>query len=134
VPNGVAFKQCSNILYATDEKATDQMLVERVPAMMGCPNANVHFVHVNEVDDGAYKVEDLCFKNPALTGQFHFVQIESKDVLEGLNRYTKEEKIDAMVMATPRRSFLEGLFHKSMTKQMALNTNMPLLVMHYGDQ
>ena len=133
VPDGVRFKECQNILFATDKKAADEILIENIPYLLTCPNANVHFAHVNETEGKEYKVENLSFFNPELTGQFHFVDIESDNVFDGLNRYAKEQGVDAMVMVTARRPFFEELFHKSMTKQMALNTKMPLLVMHYGD-
>ncbi len=133
VPDGVRFKECKNILFATDKKAADEVLIENIPYLLTCPNANVHFAHVNEIEGKEYKVENLSFFNPELTGQFHFVDIESDNVFGGLNRYASEQHVDAMVMVTARRPFFEELFHKSMTKQMALNTTMPLLVMHYGD-
>ena len=133
VPNGVSFTECQNILFATDKKAADEVLIENIPYLLTCPHANVHFAHVNETEGKEYHVEDLSFFNPALKGQFHFVNIESENVFDGLNRYAKEKLVDAMVMATARRPFFEELFHKSMTKQMALNTRMPLLIMHYGD-
>ena len=133
VPSGVQFKECGNILFATDKRKADEVLVEKIPCLMACPHANVHFAHVDEKDGTTYKVEELSFFNPQLTGQFFFVNIESGDVLEGLNRYAEEKKVDAMVMVTTRRPFFEELFHKSMTKLMALNTKMPLLVMHYDD-
>ena len=133
VPDGVKFKECQNILFATDKKAADEVLIENIPYLLTCPHANVHFAHVNETEGKDYKVENLSFFNPALTGQFHFVDIESDNTFDGLNRYANEQRVDAMVMVTARRPFFEELFHKSMTKQMALNTTMPLLVMHYGD-
>ncbi|MEO1258575.1 MAG: universal stress protein [Bacteroidota bacterium] len=133
VPNDVPFKECQNVLFATDKKAADEVLIENIPYLLTCPNANVHFAHVDEQEGKDYKVEDLSFFNPNLTGQFHFVNIESDNVFGGLNRYAEEQRVDAMVMVTARRPFFEELFHKSMTKQMALNTKMPLLVMHYGD-
>ena len=133
VPNGVEFKECQNVLFATDRKAADEVLIENIPYLLTCPSANVHFAHVDEKEGKDYKVEDLSFFNPNLTGQFHFVNIESNNVFDGLNRYAEEKQVDAMVMVTARRPFFEELFHKSMTKQMALNTKMPLLVMHYSD-
>lgn len=133
VPDGVTFKECQNILFASDKKAADEVLIENIPYLLACPGANVHFAHVDEVEDKEYKVEDLSYFNPDLSGQFHFVDIKSDNTFDALNRYANEQQVDAMVMVTARRPFFEELFHKSMTKQMALNTKMPLLVMHYGD-
>ncbi len=133
VPDGVKFKECNNILFATDQKAADEALIQSVPDMFACPSANVHFVHVNAEEDKVYKMDRLSFYKPNLLGQFHYVEVESPNVFEGLNRYALEQKVDAMVMVTAHRPFFEEMFHKSMTKRMALSTEMPLLVMHYDD-
>ncbi len=133
IPNGVKCSDCQNILFATDQKSADEGLIESVPDMFGCPSANVHFVHVDANTETDYKVDRLSFYKPNLLGQFHYVNVESENVLDGLNRYAKDQNIDAIVMVTSHRPFFEELFHKSMTKQMALTTNKPLLIMHYDD-
>jgi len=133
VPHNAKFKACENILFATDQKPEDEALLETVPNMFACPSANVHFVHVNVKQDSPYKVNRLSFYKPDLPGQFHCVEVESKNVLEGLNHYANDQKIDAMVMVTASRPFFEEILHKSVTKRVALATNMPLLVMHYTD-
>ena len=131
VPNGVKFKECSNILFATNHQAADEILLEAVPNMMACPSASVHFVHVDESTEEKYKVKDISFLKPDFPSKYHFVEIQSKDTFAALSQYAKEQGVDAMVMVTTHRPLLNELFHKSLTKRMALNTEMPLLVMHY---
>lgn len=130
IPDGLAHRPCQNILFATDDHMAIDELVQKIPYLLACPTADIHLVHVNKTKEPVYQVEDLCFYNPRLEGQFHFVQIESENVIDGLNRYAEEKQVDAMVMVTNHRPFFENIFHKSTTKQMVLNTDVPLLVMH----
>ncbi len=133
IPSGIKFRECNNILFATDQKPADEALIQSVPKMFACPSANVHFVHVNAKEGKVYKMDRLSFYKPNLLGQFHYVEVESPNVFEGLNKYALEQNVDAMVMVTAHRPFFEAMFHKSMTKQMALAAEMPLLIMHYDD-
>ncbi len=46
---------------------------------------------------------------------------------ETLDDYIDENFVDMLVMLTHKRSFVETIFHKSMTKKMSYHTNIPLL-------
>lgn len=56
--------------------------------------------------------------------------VEGIDVKEGVDHYLKEHPIDLVVMSTRKRTFLERLFSKSDTHEMALYSKVPLLVYH----
>jgi nucleotide-binding universal stress UspA family protein len=55
------------------------------------------------------------------------VHVSGMDFHQTLQQYIKEHKINLLVMITHRRSFLQNLFHFSMTRQMAYHTEIPLL-------
>ena len=55
------------------------------------------------------------------------VHVSGSDFHQTLQQYIKQHKIDLLVMITHRRSFLQNLFHFSMTRQMAYHTEIPLL-------
>jgi len=50
---------------------------------------------------------------------------------DGLEAYAKEEKADLIVVFTTHRNFIEKIFHKSVTRDLALHSKIPLLVYHY---
>lgn len=132
VPDGTEFKGASRILYATDYHAADEAMMEHLSELMGDGFEDIHFVHINRTPNLDYKVTDLNFKTTNAE-RFHVVNIESADEMEGISRYAKENRIDMVVIATSHRPFFEDLFHKSLTKKMAMNTELPLLVMHFDD-
>ena len=46
---------------------------------------------------------------------------------EALKAHIADNHTGILVMLTHKRSFLESLFHRSMTKKMSYHTNIPLL-------
>lgn len=70
--------------------------------------------------------------NQQYPGRIHnIIHRRSDDVAEGLIKYARDSKSDLIVLFTTKRSLIERLFHKSITKEMALYTEKPLLIFHY---
>ena len=61
---------------------------------------------------------------------FEIAEVDGETVAEGLNNYIQDHPMDLVVMVNLHRKFWDGLFHKSRTKQMALTTKTPLMVLH----
>jgi nucleotide-binding universal stress UspA family protein len=59
---------------------------------------------------------------------FHYS--ENEDILEGINKFVLEKKIDMVVMIPHKHSPLHNLFHESETKKMAFHTRIPLLTLN----
>lgn len=56
--------------------------------------------------------------------------VDAVDVKEGIDKYLAENNVDLIVMSTNKKTFLERIFAKSNTQEMALYSNLPLLVYH----
>jgi nucleotide-binding universal stress UspA family protein len=56
---------------------------------------------------------------------FHYS--ENDDIIDGINKFVTEKKIDMVVMIPHKHSPLHNLFHESQTKKMAFHTRIPLL-------
>ncbi len=137
IPKGANFKGIKRVVYASDHKKADEVLLQRLIDFLGWFNADIHFVHIFENKLNGYRVEDVNFEQNfranAPGSTFRLVNIDSADILDGLNRYSCENDIDLIVMATAHRSFMENLFHKSMTRKMAIHSKIPLLVLHFDE-
>jgi nucleotide-binding universal stress UspA family protein len=59
---------------------------------------------------------------------FHYTK--SEDVVEGINDFVSEKKIDMVVMIPRVHTILQGLFHGSNTKRTAFHNQTPLLALH----
>lgn len=53
--------------------------------------------------------------------------IESDSVLQGIKSFTSDHKLELLSMVPKEHSFFEKLFHKSITKAVALNPSLPIL-------
>jgi len=62
--------------------------------------------------------------------QFTITKINEEDPLTGVQKYIHSHNIDLLVLVNRKKSFFESLFHKSFSKQVALQTDTPLLVLH----
>jgi nucleotide-binding universal stress UspA family protein len=63
-------------------------------------------------------------------GEHSFHYSENEDILEGINKFVLEKKIDMVVMIPHKHSPLHNLFHESETKKMAFHTRIPLLTLN----
>ena len=59
--------------------------------------------------------------------RFVTVHLEGKRFEETLEKYILENKIDILVMATHKRSFLGNMFNRSLTREMSYHSRIPLL-------
>ena len=59
--------------------------------------------------------------------------IEEDDVLEGINRFGKDNNIDLVVAVTQHRRFWGRILHSSKTKELAIYSELPVLVIKADD-
>lgn len=134
VPQGKHFDAFKHILFASNFESTTPETLAYLSSIATNFGADVHFVHVAE-ESGAkeYKeVENRLFRilfeggEPAYS--FSMSTVKGASVSEALNEYAIKHNIDLLIMVHPHRSFWESIFHKSVTKSMAFNTAIPLMV------
>ncbi|MCB0629489.1 MAG: universal stress protein [Saprospiraceae bacterium] len=140
VPKGVTFNGLKNILFASSSEAVHDGVLQRLKDLAILFGSSVHFVHVRETNDKTdYQdveehIFDFFFGESEPVFAFNMDMISADDAVEGLNKYVKLKNIDLTVMVSPRRSFWEGILHRSKTKAMVLNTDIPMLVFHANEE
>lgn len=112
-------------------------IINPVIELAGLFNATVHIAIFTDVDTAeaydylnhkrsitAYeeKLKSL-YKNTSIKS----VHLNGHRFQETLEKYILEQYIDIVAMVTHRRTFLESIFNRSMTKKMAYHTQIPLL-------
>lgn len=132
IPRNTSYKALQNIVYATDYNEPE------FPAMMrliyfaeqyDCP---LHVVHVKSDNDRYFNAENNFFrKNKAAISyeDIRFIELEKGDVSNSVNEYVESTHADLLVMAKHNRNFFDRLFHRSLSKEMAFHTRIPLLVL-----
>ena len=137
VPGNCENRPFEEVVFASNYQAADEALLNGLIDMMDSQSANIHFVHVDNSTNTPYHVEEVLYEQAARRDRpglgFNTVEIECPNVQEGIVKYADDIKADLIVMGTVHRSFLERLFHKSVTREVVFHTTVPLLVMHYDD-
>jgi len=135
VPGENSFKTIKKIVYATDLAN----LTAEIKAMTRFANhydAPIHVLHV--VKDGTKsdleKIEQDMAKM-ASKGQststskpkIHFHVVKSENTAKAVDKFVVDSKADILTMFTHRLDFYEKLFGKSITRQLAFHSTVPLL-------
>lgn len=136
IPPQGKFQGIEKMAYASNYEAIDFSMIHQLTSLAEDYDSDIHFIHVNErKNEKEVNHERLLFekefktKSPAIVSKVSTV--EHATVWEGLYNYAEQEEIDMIVLATKQRSFLENVFHRSMTKRLMLTSkNIPLLVLH----
>jgi nucleotide-binding universal stress UspA family protein len=132
IPKDTHFKDLTRMVYATDYNEPE------FPAMMrliyfaeqfDCP---LDILHVKSDHDRYFNAENNFFKKnrgKISYPNIHFVELEKGDIIQSINGYVDEKQVDMLVMAKHNRNFFDRLFHRSLSKQMAFHTHIPLLIL-----
>lgn len=139
VPSGSTYKKVYDIVYACDfdhKSFKHAGLVSDVAKTFG---ANVHLLFVkteeNDRPDYTKDMSDMAevFKTQAPKLKFTCDMIEEEDVVEGINHFSQDNKIDMVVAVTKHRTFWSRMLHSSKTKELAIYSELPVLVIKADD-
>ncbi|MBK8920802.1 MAG: universal stress protein [Saprospirales bacterium] len=123
-----------NILYASNFESLDPLTIKQTVAFARRFNGQLHFVHVGQPTEKGVDLEKKLFEinyvyaDPEMP--FVFSKVVGENVVESLHEYAFEHRIDLFVFVTHARSFWDELLHHSISKDMLLHTNTPVLVIH----
>jgi len=133
IPKNSSKQQFNKIVYATDLPATKEYTLRRMLEFAQIFEAEVHFVHINNATRSELDITEQLLRELAKREDlpnFKIVTVNSNSVEEGLNKYAKENEIDLVVLANRQRNFWKKLVDRSLTRRMALTTQIPLMVLH----
>lgn len=129
VPENARYTGVNNILYTYDNIELDKALIDQ---LVGCSkrlDAKLHLIHVDNVatPNPGFYLEEL-FKEKYPNHPIEIASVCNDDIIEAIDEYAEINKIDIIIMGTKNRSFFKRIFHDSITKKMALHTEIPLLI------
>lgn len=123
-----------NILFAIDKIDDIKIIKEKLLILDSLFHATIHFVHISESTNSSKLFIDNIitdiFGNTSPDFAFQVSVLENKSTVEGINRYASENNIDMIVLFNKQRGFWKKLFKSSITEELALQSNLPLLIYH----
>ncbi len=131
VPEGLPFVKPKNIAFANDFLA-DDIPLKYLDNFAGIFGAAIHQVHVNilprDFSDLREEVIETSDSEVEKENFKHTTVIRDTSVKKGLDFFMKTHDIDLLAMYLPQRSFTEKLLHRSVSKQLTLSSQIPLLI------
>ncbi|MEM6265821.1 MAG: universal stress protein [Bacteroidota bacterium] len=132
VPKEAEYRPWKHLMYATSFEERDFEIIDRLLDLASATDARLYCTHVRTSDAYWSKIELGVFQNlyqmETDNRQLEFYLIQDTDVISGLQHFVNQHEIDVMSMLTHRRDLIEGLYGDSITREMALQTDSPLLV------
>ncbi len=139
VPRAAQWRGLSTIMYASNYDATTPKMIEEVTTFARTVHASIHFVHIADFNEAAGREDaeiswDELFPaaDPGMAFEVH--AIYGQDKIKELKKYASSHDIDLMAFVSKQRNFWEKLIHKSVTENVALSTDIPMMVVHLHDK
>ncbi|TAH21439.1 MAG: universal stress protein [Cytophagales bacterium] len=133
VPKGAVLRGIKHILFGMDYEEDDVPVIDDLLEFAGYFDAKVTCLHVNMDEEQIPSdrlekeiLEDTYWFTPY--NKIKFELMKSESTKSGLARYIKENAIDLAAVMPRKRSFLESLFHKSVSNNIASYAGVPVLV------
>lgn len=133
IPEKASYKKPQKFTFAYDLKAIHESngfnlfktLVKKLDGEIAILN-----VGIDELPSSTDEAVAGIKLNHLLEGIKHnFFFVKNENVSDGIESFIKEKGTDCLVMIARKHSFLEKIFHKSVTKKMAYHVDVPLLVL-----
>lgn len=128
IPSHFKYRPIQTIVLAVDEEEDfDVEILAPVVEIAQKNAALVRIYHKDIAHDGLNTVVDRYLHG--LERTYHY-ELDTDNINEGINQFVKEYKADLLCMIRRKRSFMEEVFHESVTTSAVFDSPVPLLVLH----
>ena len=133
VPEKFTETELKNIGYATDLTTSDPFYIWELAKIFSVFEASLNVCHIktNKQEETDLKIKDLqdFFGEKSTKLPIKFYQDRTASVEEGLEDFLFVFDIDLLVMHPPKKTFFENLFHHSVTREITLMSEVPVLIL-----
>lgn len=133
IPPSAHTTQLKNLLYASDYNEPEFPALNQLQYFAALYKANINVLHVSTESDNYFDMGNSLFtskKNEGKLADITIINRKDMEITDAITEQIKERQIDLLVLAKHNRSFFDRLFHRSISRQMAFHTTIPLLVLH----
>ena len=135
IPKGHRKHNINEVLFATDFHFTNNVANYLAPFLQIAEEFDpfIHVVHFKSLIGPGTHVKNI--EELKLTGllkdtkhTYHYVEAENTE--QALFDFAEKSHCDLIVVVTKHYSLWERIFHRSMTKKIALHSEIPVLILH----
>ncbi len=125
----------SNVLYATNFDEKDFVSLDKLMRLLKPFQIKLKCVHVGQPHGDGWDIARLEGMKDVLHEKYKGIEFECKlilgnEVLESLENFIRNEKVDIISLTTHKKNMITRLFNPSLAKRMVFHTKTPLLVFH----
>lgn len=133
IPENVIYKKVEKIALAIDfQDNLNTNALNPLKDLLVNKNAALRVFYVDD-EDGEISEEQqtkvVADLESKLNQKIDVIKIKEDDSLAAVQKFIHSHNIDCLVTVNRKKSFFESLFHRSFSKQVALHTDTPLLVL-----
>ncbi len=134
VPEGTNVNKIEKILYALDFSQYDKKNIKELINFSQFFDAQLSCVHVSTYRGDRVKKQILL---QILEEKLKFTSMdnvsfefkESHMIVKGIKEYTKDHPVDLIAVMPENKSFIDNLLYTSISKEMVLHSNVPVLIL-----
>jgi nucleotide-binding universal stress UspA family protein len=136
IPGKAVYKSVKNIAFAIDylRPANDDTLkILRDIAIKNDAKLSLVNVHTDgEIGEFIASVKDMqdWYEKQLEGADVDFVFVENYAIEDGVFEFIRHNNIEMLAMITRKHGFFDKIFRKSISEELALHTDVPLLTMH----
>ncbi len=131
----IDFEALKNVLYATNFDEKDFAAIEKLMSILEPFDIRLTCVHVGEPRLNGWDLARLEGMKEMLHKKyekqnFTCMLLEGNDVLDAIDKYIENEKVDILSLTTHKRNMISRLFNPSLARKMVFHSHTPLLIFH----
>jgi nucleotide-binding universal stress UspA family protein len=130
VPKDAQYKGLRQILLADDLSGVEARTMDLLVKLARGTGAHITIAHVRRRGTPAPDVRSLAVYDELLADvPYTVMELGDDDVAQALSETAEKQHMDLVAVLHRHRGLLDSLFHASVTKQLALHSSIPLLVL-----
>jgi nucleotide-binding universal stress UspA family protein len=137
VPEGSNYRQVHRIAFASEITLDETSVFNWLESFANSLDAGVErfFVNVLPEEQDKWKEELIRTTWEAAPASIRerITMIREKTVLKGIDYYLEKYPSEMLALYVPQRAFVERLLHRSLSRQLAYQTQIPLLVVKHAN-
>jgi nucleotide-binding universal stress UspA family protein len=130
IPDDSSYRPIHKICFTTQYSDEEQDALRKLIPIAKKFDAEIECIHIQTQDN---EVKDVIIANWNLlfnAEKVHFNTIKSENIEDSILEFVNSGNIDLLAVAKHKRGFWDSLFHASLTKKLAMQIRIPLLVLH----
>jgi len=125
----------NNVLYATNFDEKDFVAIDKLLDLLQPFEMQLTCLHVGQPRQNGWDLARLEGMREVLQKKyekrnFNCQLLEGNDVLNSIEEYIKDSKVDLLSLTSHKRNMISRLFNPSIAREMVFHSNTPLLIFH----